>query len=51
MRCRAGWRAAATVTEEVRAGLPWQLAGVILAALAGAVLAAAGLAQRLAEYR
>ena len=43
--------AAATVTGEVRTGLPWQLAGVILAALAGAVLAAAGLAQRLAEYR
>ena len=42
---------AASVTEEVRAGLPWQLAGVILAALAGAGMAVAGLAQRLAEYR
>ena len=42
---------AAAVTGEVRAGLPWQLAGVILAALAGAAMAVAGLAQRLAEYR
>lgn len=43
--------AAADAAEEVRSGLPWQLAAVILAALVGAGLAVAGLAQRLVEYR
>ncbi len=43
--------AAADTAEEVRGGLPWQLAAVILAALVGAGLAVAGVAQRLVEYR
>jgi hypothetical protein len=43
--------AAADAAEEVRSGLPWQLAAVILAALVGAGLAVAGVAQRLVEYR
>lgn len=43
--------AASEAADEVRSGLPWQLAAVILAALVGAGLAVAGLAQRLAEYR
>ncbi len=43
--------AAAEAAAEVSGGLPWQLAAVILAALVGAGLAVAGLAQRLVEYR
>jgi hypothetical protein len=43
--------AAADAADEVRAGLPWQLAAVILATLVGAALAVAGMAQRLVEYR
>ncbi len=43
--------AATDAADEVRAGLPWQLAAVILAALVGAGLAVAGVAQRLVEYR
>lgn len=43
--------AAADAANEVSSGLPWQLAAVILAALVGAGLAVAGLAQRLVEYR
>jgi hypothetical protein len=43
--------AADDAAQEVRAGLPWQLAAVVLAALVGAGLAVAGLAQRLVEYR
>ena len=47
----AATTAAADAAEEVRVGLPWQLAAVILASLVGAGLAVAGLAQRLVEYR
>ena len=43
--------AAVDAADEVRSGLPWQLAAVILAALVGAGLAFAGVAQRLVEYR
>jgi hypothetical protein len=43
--------AAADAADEVRSGLPWQLAAVILATLVGAGLAVVGLAQRLVEYR
>ncbi len=43
--------AAAAAADEVRSGLPWQLAAVILATLVGAGLAVVGLAQRLVEYR
>lgn len=43
--------AAAEAAQDVRGGLPWQLAAVILAALVGAGLAVAGMAQRLVEYR
>jgi hypothetical protein len=43
--------AAADAADEVRSGLPWQLAAVILATLVGMGLAVAGLAQRLVEYR
>ena len=43
--------AAAAAADELRSGLPWQLAAVILATLVGAGLAVAGLAQRLVEYR
>ncbi|HEX5335551.1 MAG TPA: hypothetical protein VFW55_06690 [Propionicimonas sp.] len=43
--------AAAEAADEVRSGLPWQLAAVILATLVGAGLAVVGLAQRLVEYR
>jgi hypothetical protein len=43
--------AAADAAHEVRSGLPWQLAAVILATLVGAGLAVVGLAQRLVEYR
>ncbi|MGV8909843.1 MAG: hypothetical protein ACOH1Y_12740 [Propionicimonas sp.] len=44
-------KAAATATDEARSGLPWQLAAAVLAALVGAALAAAGIAQRLVDYR
>jgi len=43
--------AAVNAADEMRSGLPWQLAAVILAALVGAGLAVAGVAQRLVEYR
>lgn len=43
--------AAASTTNEVGAGLPWQLAALILAAIVGAGLAVAGIAQRLVDYR
>jgi hypothetical protein len=43
--------AAADAATEVRNSLPWQLAAVILAALVGAGMVIAGLAQRLVEYR
>jgi hypothetical protein len=43
--------AATDAAADVRTGLPWQLAAVILAALVGAGLAVAGVAQRLVEYR
>ena len=42
---------AVSATDEVRGGLPWQLAAVVLAAIVGAGLAAAGIAQRLVDYR
>lgn len=43
--------AAAEAAAEVRNSLPWQFAAVILAALVGAGMAIAGVAQRLVEYR
>lgn len=43
--------AAAGSPDEVRNTLMWQLAAAVLAALAGAALAVAGIEQRLQEYR